>query len=258
VATQPLGKGTREPAPVATDTYHGRMLWGAVRRVPETRPLLPRSLRPAGIALLGTCVAVVAVLAALLAGHGIADRLNAALDSRIQDGLGRFPGLLHQLPRLGGLKEVTVMTLALALAFAVTRRWSGAVLAVVAVPAAVGLTEYVLKPYIGGPLGQAFPSGHATSSFALAAIWAILLADPPYRHLPRTLRLLLVLMALLLATAVAAAIVAIGAHTFTDAVAGAAVGTGVVLACALTLDLVSSRVLGVPAGRSVPAGRPAP
>jgi membrane-associated phospholipid phosphatase len=186
VATQPLDKGTREPAPVATDAYHGRMLWGAVRRAPETRPLLPGSLRPAGIALLGTCVAVVAV------------------------------------------------------------------------PAAVGLTEYVLKPYVGGPLGQAFPSGHATSSFALAAIWAILLADPPYRHLPRTLRLLLVLMALLLATAVAAALIAIGAHTFTDAVAGAAVGTGVVLACALTLDLVSSRVLGVPAGRSVPAGRPAP
>jgi membrane-associated phospholipid phosphatase len=56
-----------------------------------------------------------------------------------------------------------------------------------------------------------------------------------------------VLVALLLATAVAAAMVATGAHTFTDAVAGAAVGTGVVLACALTLDLVSSRASGVPA-----------
>ncbi len=230
------------------------MLWGTVRRTSEPRPLLPRSLRPAGIALLGACAAVVTVLAALLAGQGIADRLNATLDPRIQDGLGRFPSLLDQLPRLGGLKEVTVMTLALALACAVTRRWSGAVLAVVAVPGAVGLSEYVLKPYIGGPLGQAFPSGHATSSFALAVIWAILLADPPHRHLPRTLRLLLVLMALLLATAVAAAMVAIGAHTFTDAVAGAAVGTGVVLACALTLDLVSSRARGVPADGSVPAG----
>jgi membrane-associated phospholipid phosphatase len=237
----------REPTPVATDAYHGRMLWGTVRRAPEPRPLLPGSLRPAGIALLGTCVAVVTVLAALLAGQGIADRLNAALDPRIQDGLGRFPSLLHQLPRLGGLKEVTVMTLALALACVVTRRWSGAVLAVVAVPGAVGLTEYVLKPHVDGPLGQAFPSGHATSSFALAAIWAILLADPLYRHLARTLRLLLVLMALLLATAVAAAMVAVGAHTLTDAVAGAAVGTGVVLACALTLDLVSSRASGVPA-----------
>jgi membrane-associated phospholipid phosphatase len=58
---------------------------------------------------------------------------------------------------------------------------------------------------------------------------------------PRALRLLLVLMALLLAAAVAATMIAIGAHVFTDAVAGAAVGTGVVLACALTLDLAVRR-----------------
>ena len=133
------------------------------------------------------------------------------------------------------------MTLALALACAATRRWSGAVLAVVAVPGAVGLTEYVLKPSAGAVLDQAFPSGHATSSFALAAVFAILLTDPVYRRVPRALRLLLVLMALLLAAAVAATMIAIGAHVFTDAVAGAAVGTGVVLACALTLDLAVRR-----------------
>jgi len=86
-----------------------------------------------------------------------------------------------------------------------------------------------------------FPSGHATSSFALAAVFAILLTDPVYRRVPRALRLLLVLMALLLAAAVAATMIAIGAHVFTDAVAGAAVGTGVVLACALTLDLAVRR-----------------
>ena len=49
-----------------------------------------------------------------------------------------------------------------------------------------------------------------------------------------------VVMALLLAAAVAAAMVAIGAHQFTDAVGGAAVGTAVVLACALTLDLAAA------------------
>ena len=36
--------------------------------------------------------------------------------------------------------------------------------------------------------------------------------------------------------------VAIGAHAFTDAIGGAAVGTAVVLACALTLDLLASAV----------------
>jgi membrane-associated phospholipid phosphatase len=212
-----------------------------VRRALGSRPLLPASLRRAGIALLAACVAVVTVLAALLAGRGSADRLNAALDPRIQAWLAPYPGLLHQLPRLGGLKEVALMTLALALVGVATRQWTGAVLALVAVPAAVGLTEYVLKPYVGGPLGQAFPSGHATSSFALAAIWAILLADLPRPRVPGALRLLLVIIGLLLAAAVAAAMVAEGAHTFTDAVAGAAVGTGVVLACTLMLDLVASR-----------------
>jgi membrane-associated phospholipid phosphatase len=214
------------------------MQWGAMWGAPGPRPLLPGSLRGAGIALLAACVTVVAVLAALLAGGGIAGHLNTALDPRIQAWLGRFPTLLNWLPHLGGLPVVTLMTLTLALAFAAVRRWRGAVLALVAVPGAVGLTEYVLKPYVGGPLGQGFPSGHATSSFALAAVGVVLLGSPPFHRLPRTLRFLLVLVALLLATAVAAAMVAIGAHRFTDAVAGAAVGTGAVLACALALDLV--------------------
>ena len=144
------------------------------------------------------------------------------------------------------------MTVALALASVATRRWSGAVLAVIAVPGAVGLTEYVLKPSVGAVLNQGFPSGHATSSFALAAVFAILLADPAYRRVPGALRLLLVLVALLLAAAVAAAMIAIGAHVFTDALAGAAVGTGVVLACALTLDLAVRRTRRPPAEQSDP------
>jgi len=230
------------------------MQWGIGWRASGSRVLLPGSFRGAGIALLAACVAVAATLAALLAGGGSAGRLDAALDPRIQAGLGRFPSLLNWLPRLGGLKEVALMTLALALACVATRRWTGAVLALVAVPSAVGLTEYVLKPYVGGPLDQAFPSGHATSSFALATIWAVLLVDPPHRYLRGKLRLLLVSMAMLLAAAVAATMIAIGAHTVTDAVAGAAVGTGVVVACALTLDLVSGRARRAPAELPPPAG----
>jgi membrane-associated phospholipid phosphatase len=219
------------------------MQWGTVSRAPGPRPLLPESLRPAGAALLAACVAT--VLAAFVAGRGNPGRLDTAVDPRIQAALGRFPALLNWLPDLGTLKPVALMTAALALACVVTRRWSGAVLALVAVPGAVGLTEYVLKPYVGTVIHQSFPSGHATSSFALAAIFAILIADPVYRRVPVALRLLLVLLALLLAVAVAAAMVAIGAHKFTDAVAGAAVGTGVVLACALALDLATSRARGV-------------
>lgn len=227
------------------------MQWGTVWRALRPRPLLPESLRMAGAALLAACVAL--VLAAFVAGRGNPGRLDTALDPRFQAWLGRFPALLQQLPRLGGLKEVALMTVALALACVATRRWSGAVLAVVAVPGAVGLTEYVLKPYVGAVINQAFPSGHATSSFALAAIFAILLADPAFHRVPGALRLLLVLMALLVAAAVAAAMIANGAHTFTDAVSGAAVGTGVVLACALALDLAVRRAPRPPAEQSHPA-----
>ena len=164
--------------------------------------------------------------------------------------------LLDWLPHLGQLKAVTAMTFALLLACAITRRWRGAVLTALAVPLAIGITDYVLKPTVGEAIGAAFPSGHATSSFALAASFAVLLANPPFR-VPAGLRLLLVLLAVLMATAVAAAMVAIGAHTFSDAVGGAAVGVGVVLACALTLDALGSLLRPEPAAPPPPAARPA-
>ena len=218
------------------------------------RPLLPRPLRLAAAALLAACVAVTAVLGVRTVGRGLPGWLDSAFDARIQAALSRFPSLLNWLPDFGTLRPVALMTLALVLACLVSRRWTGAVLAAVAVPAATGLTEYVLKPYVGEPIGQSFPSGHATSMFALAVICAVLLLDPPRRQLPGTVRLLLVVMALLLAAAVAAAMVATGAHNFTDAVGGAAVGTAVVLACALTLDLATSRRPREPAGPPLPGG----
>jgi membrane-associated phospholipid phosphatase len=217
---------------------------GVLRRAPTRTSaprLLPGPLRAAGAALLAACVAVPTVLGVQSGGRGLAGWLDSAFDPRIQAGLSRFPALVHWLARLGTLGPVTLMTLALVIACAATRRWPGAVLAAVAVPAATGLTEYVLKPYVGQAIERSFPSGHATAMFALATVCAVLLADPP-RRLSVLLRCLLVFMALLLAAAVAAAMIATGAHDFTDAAAGAAVGTGVVLACALTMDLAASRV----------------
>ena len=149
-------------------------------RPPQPRLLLPGSLRAAGTAVLAGCAATV-VLAAFLTGHGGLGWLDSAADPRIQAALGRFPVLLTWLPKFGTPLPATLMTLALALAFVATRRWSGAILAVVAVPAASGLTEYVLKPHVGGLLGHpSFPSGHATIMFALAAI----VADPAGRPVP--------------------------------------------------------------------------
>jgi membrane-associated phospholipid phosphatase len=212
----------------------------AALREPVPQQLLPRRLRlPAG-ALLASCVVVTAVLGALLVGQGKPGSLDSIVDRRIQAGLGRFPALVNWLTDFGTLRPVALMTLVLIVACLATRRWSGAILAAIAAPFATGLTDYVLKPYyVGAPLDTAFPSGHATSMFALAAACALLLVNPPRRRAPWA-RLLLVFMALALATAVATAVVAIGEHTFTEAVAGAAVGCGVTLACALILDLVVS------------------
>ena len=202
--------------------------------------------------LLAACVAVTAVLGLRVFGRGLPTWLDSAFDPRIQSAMYRFPSLLNWLPDIGTLGPVTLMTLALVLACLATRRWTGALLVAIAEPAATGLTEYVLKPSVGQAIGQSFPSGHATSMFALAAICAVLLVDPPRRRVPAAVRSLLVVMAFVLATAVAAAMVANGAHRFTDAVGGAAVGIAVVLACALSLDLVASRWPREPAPPPLP------
>jgi len=203
--------------------------------------------------LLAACVAAIAATGVRFPGYGLPGWLDATFDPRFQAQQGRFPVLLDWLPHLGELKAVTVMTFALLLACAITRRWRGAVLTALAVPLAIGLTDYVLKPTVGEAIGAAFPSGHATSSFALAASFAVLLANPP-RRMPGGVRLLLVFVAFLLAAAVAAAMVVNGAHTVSDAVGGAAVGTGVVLACALTLDALGSLLQPEPAAPPPPAG----
>ena len=216
--------------------------------------LVPGSLRRPAVALLAACVAMMALAGLRVAGFGLPGWLDATFDPRLQAHLSRFPVLLNWLPDFGELKPVTVMTFMLMLAWAIIRQWRGAVLTAVAVPIAIGLTEYVLKPSIGEAIGQAFPSGHATSSFALATIFAVLLASPPCRRVPGGVRLLLAVLAVLVAAAVAAAMVAIGAHTFSDAVGGAAVGTGVVLACAFTLDALGSLRLREPAVPPPPAG----
>jgi membrane-associated phospholipid phosphatase len=202
-------------------------------------PLLSARLRLLAAVLLAACVALPVVLAVHFVGRGQPGWLDSVIDPLIMNDW-HDSALRHGLIELGTLGPVALMTLALVIACVATRRWSGAVLAAVAAPAATGLTEYVLKPYVGGPLDAGYPSGHATSMFALAAVCAVLLAKPRCR-VPWVVRLLLAFMALALATAVSVTMIAWGAHTFTEALAGAAVGTGVALACTLVLDLVASQ-----------------
>jgi membrane-associated phospholipid phosphatase len=200
--------------------------------------LLPRALRGPAAALAACCAAVTASLAVAFAGQARPDGLDAAVDAHARSGLGPYGEQLQRLADLGGLGPVTVLTAALVLACLATRRWRGAALAALAVPAAVALTEFVLKPLVGRTIRgyPCFPSGHATALFALAATCAVLLAGPVRPRLPGAARLLLMLGSALVAAAVAIAMVALGYHYFTDTVAGTAVAAGMVLLTALLID----------------------
>jgi membrane-associated phospholipid phosphatase len=216
------------------------MPWGIQRqRRQAARPLLPPGARRPAALLAAGCAVVTACLALAFRHQGRPDHLDAAVDAWLQGALGSYQRPLHLLRRLGGLLSVTELTAALVLACLVTRRWRGAALAALAVPAAMALTEFALKPLVGRTIRgySSFPSGHATAMFALAAICVVLLANPPRPRLPRAVRLLLLAGALLVAAAVPVAMVALGDHYFTDIVAGTAVGTGTVLLTALLIDL---------------------
>jgi membrane-associated phospholipid phosphatase len=203
--------------------------------------------RPAALLAAG-CVVVTVSLALAFGHQRRPGGLDAAVDTRIRGLLGSYHGPLHQLSRLGGLFSVAELTAALVLACLVTRRWRGAVLAALAVPVAMTLTEFVLKPLVGRSISgyDSFPSGHATAMFALAAICTVLLINPPRLRLPRAVRLLLVAGAVLVAAAVPMAMVALGYHYFTDIVAGAAVGIGTVLLITLLIDLARPAAQAAP------------
>jgi membrane-associated phospholipid phosphatase len=202
------------------------------------RPLVPAAMRPLAAAVLAVCVAATVLLGAFVARQTRAEPLDAWFDTRIQAGLGGQRRVLNDLSGLGDLIPVAVLTAVLVLACLVTRRWRGAVLVAVAVPAAASITEFVLKPLIGRTLmgDLSFPSGNETRVFALAAALAVLLADPPRARIPAAARVLLALAALLVAGAAGVALVGLGHHYFTDTVGGAAVGVAVVLATAFILD----------------------
>jgi membrane-associated phospholipid phosphatase len=197
-------------------------------------------MRPVAAAILAGCAAVTAVLGALAAGQTRAGPVDRWVDARIQGGLGAHWRGLEDLAGAGDVMPVVVMTAVLVAACLVTRRWRGAVLAAVAVPVAAGVAELVLKPLVGRTLMGAlsFPSGTETRVFAVAAVFAVLMADPVRPRIPVAVRLVLAVAVLLAAVAMAVAMVALDQHYFTDTVGGAAVGAAVTLATALILDRV--------------------
>lgn len=202
------------------------------------RPLLPPSARWPALTVLAICVLVIAFLGVLFAHQSQPSGLDAVIDARLRSGLGGHRALLKRVALLGTLGPMVAMTTALILACLATRRWRGALLAAIAVPAAEVITEFLLKPLVGRTLRGylVFPSGHTTGVFVLASVFTVLMTGPLRPRLPAAVRLLLVLAAYLAASATAVAMIAMGAHYFTDTVGGVAVAVGTVLATALMLD----------------------
>ena len=77
--------------------------------------------------------------------------------------------------------------------------------------------------------------------FALAAVLAVLMLNPPRRVLTPALRLIVPAAAVALACVISVIVIGVGVHYFTDTIAGAALGTGTVTATALVLDLPGPR-----------------
>ena len=223
-----------------------------------TRPLLPPPARPLAWVLTACCAVTVAALPVLFAHHSGLNWLDRTVDPRIQGMYGARDDLLRWLARPGELIPVATLIVIIAGICLVTSRVNGAVLAAVAVPGAVELTEHVLKPLAGRTtLGfLSYPSGHATSTFALAAVLAVLMLNPPGRALTPVLRLIIPALAVALACVVSTAMMALGFHYFTDTIAGAAAGIGTTAATALVLDLPGPRRWLAAAGARLRNPRP--
>jgi membrane-associated phospholipid phosphatase len=214
------------------------------------------------------CAVLVAVLGVLFAHQATAGWFDRAVDSPVIGWAVGHRGLALGIAYAGTLIPAGLVTAAIVAGCLLAGRLTGAVLAVAAVPAAVGLVEGLLKPLIHrtyrGDL--VYPSGHTTAVFALATVLTVLLLIPlPARprapralRARRALRVLIPAAAAVLACLVAVAVTGLRWHYFTDTVAGAAAGIGTVLALALILDLPAVRRLLGAAGRRPATARQRP
>jgi membrane-associated phospholipid phosphatase len=209
------------------------------------RPLLAGSARGRTGVLLAGCAVLVAVFGILFVHQSTADGFDHAVDASVITGFAGHHALALRLAYPGTTIPAIVLSVVIAVACLIAGRLRGAVLAILAVPAAVGLCEVLIKPVVHRTyIGQVvYPSGHTTTIFALAATITVLLVAPPRPAVPRWLRILILAVAYVTCVAVVVGVIALRFHYFTDTVAGAAVGIWTVCGLALLLDLI-------------PAGRP--
>ena len=203
-------------------------------------PLLAASARPRAGVLLAGCAVLVAVFGLVFARQNTADRFDHVVDSPVIAWFAGHHALALWLAFPGSMFPAVVLTTALTIGCLLTGRRRGALLAILAVPVAAVITDWLLKPLVHRTyIGQVvYPSGHTATIVALAAAVTVLLLAPPRPEMPSWLRTLILAVAYLTALAVVVGVIAVRFHYFTDTVAGAAVGVGTVCGLALVLDLI--------------------
>lgn len=209
----------------------------------SVRPLLPPSARPLAGVVLACCILFTFVAGADAAHKTHGNSLDRPVDNWLIGHLGPHARALELIADLGLTIPVTVVTAALVLACLAVRRFNGALLTVISVLVSAGITQFVLKPLVHQTLSGdlTYPSGHATSVFALAAAAAVLVANPPRTTVRPSLRAAVAVVAILVGCAVSIAVIGLRYHYFTDTVGGAAVGIGVVVATTFLLDSAGMR-----------------
>lgn len=203
------------------------------------RPLLTGPARPWAGAVVICCVIVVAVLGALFAHKTKAGSFDNAIDSPVIRLLSGHGGLAYHLAYPGTLYPAVLLSGIVVVICLLTSRLNGVALAIATVPVADGLDDGLLKHLVDRTyFGQlTYPSGHTTAVFALVTTVVVVFLIPAQPYRARTIRVLLAAAGCLVGVTVAVAVIALRWHTFTDTVAGAAVGIGTVCALALILDL---------------------
>jgi membrane-associated phospholipid phosphatase len=206
--------------------------------------LLPGWARRPAAWLLAGCVALTAVLGALVAGETRADPFDQPIDSAVIRLLGRHHHLMLDLTFPGTRTGAFLLTALVVIGCLLARRYDGAVLVASSMIVAIGLDDYVLKPFVHRTYygSLVYPSGHSTATITLAAVLTVLLAPVATGSSAfasvrrwRWLAAAVLVVAWLAVVLVVLAVIALRWHYFTDTVAGAAVGIGTV--CALTLAI---------------------
>jgi len=215
----------------------------ALRPAERMTPLLPdRARLPAAIAV-ACCFAVVGVLGAFTANRSHGNAVDRPVDSWLRHNLASHHQVVSDVANVGGGQIGIVLAAVLVLACLLVRRINGALLALVSALVTAGLTEFVLKRLVHETINGSltYPSGHTASVFALTTAVGVLLLSPP-RQRPRLwVRALMMAVLVVISCAVAAATIALNYHYFTDAIGGAALAVGVVLAATFLFDATGLR-----------------